>query len=480
MKRFLLIGAVLLGVLARMPAREIPAANPEELEHAIQEAAPGDVIVMADGTWPDVKIKFFSQGTAEQPVTLRAQTPGRVILSGQSSLAIGGEYLVADGLLFRDGFIDSGHVIAFRAGSDKHARHCRLTNTAIIDYNIPDNQGKSSNWVSLFGQNNRVDHCYFRGKNTKSPLLTVWLNGEPNNHQIDNNYFGAIPLLGENGGETMRVGDSKTSMQNSRTIVERNYFEDCDGEVEIISNKSCENIYRHNTFFRNAGTLTLRHGNRCLVEGNYFFGAGKANAGGVRIIGEEHRVLNNYFADLTGEKFFSAIGFMACLENSALSGYFQIKKAVVAFNTVVHCKNSIFIGIGFGSRDRKLPPEDSTIANNVILGEGAPLVTELVAPVRMTWKGNIFYGADPGLPQNDGFRVEDPRLAQGSDGLWQPAADSPVAGAAAGNFPDVTSDILGRERGARKDAGCFQISSQAPMRYPPLAAADVGPEWVKK
>jgi len=59
-------------------------------------------------------------------------------------------------------------------------------------------------------------------------------------------------------------------MRNSRAVVESNLFDRCDGELEIISSKSCENVYRHNTFLDCAGMLTLRHGNRCTVEGNFF------------------------------------------------------------------------------------------------------------------------------------------------------------------------------------------------------------------
>ena len=63
-------------------------------------------------------------------------------------------------------------------------------------------------------------------------------------------------------------------MNVSRMIVEDNYYEHCDGEAEIISNKSCENIYRRNTFVECKGAL-MRHGNRCTAEGNWFFGHGR-------------------------------------------------------------------------------------------------------------------------------------------------------------------------------------------------------------
>jgi poly(beta-D-mannuronate) lyase len=466
---------VLLALLGTAFAREIPADDSEALKKAFAGAQPGDVITMANGVWEDAEIVFRAVGTAEAPITLKAQTPGQVILSGKSSLRFVGCHLVAEGLLFKNGGLPKGHVVAFRGDSDEEAGDCRLTNSAIIDYNAEGNS--SSNWVSLYGARNRVDHCRFSGKTSEGPLLVVWLNGQPNDHRIDRNYFGRRSFDGENGGETIRVGDSKTSLQVSRTVVEENLFEDCDGEVEIVSNKSCENIYRRNTFRRNAGTLTLRHGNGCLVEGNWFFGEGKASSGGIRIIGEDHRVINNYLAGLTGERFFSAIGFMAAIENSEPSGYVQVRRAIVAFNTVVDCRNSIFLGIGYGTRKRTLPPRDCLVANNIIVSRSAPLVTQFLEPERLSWLGNIMFGADTGLPPGPGLIVRDPGLQQDGSGLWVPAKGGQVSAVAVPELREIHEDIFGRPRGENPEAGCMQISADSPRRFGPLAPGDVGINW---
>ena len=105
--------------------------------------------------------------------------------------------------------------------------------------------------------------------------MAVRLNTEDsqeNHHKIDHNYFGPRSILGSNGGETLRIGTSHHSRTNSFTVVENNYFDRCDGELEIISNKSGKNKFLNNTFYESRGTLTMRHGNNNLVEGNVFFG----------------------------------------------------------------------------------------------------------------------------------------------------------------------------------------------------------------
>src|SRR5882757_798665 len=49
-------------------------------------AKPGDTLVMQDGVWQDADILFSANGTLANPITLRAQTLGRVFLSGLSRL----------------------------------------------------------------------------------------------------------------------------------------------------------------------------------------------------------------------------------------------------------------------------------------------------------------------------------------------------------------------------------------------------------
>jgi poly(beta-D-mannuronate) lyase len=322
-----------------------------------------------------------------------------------------------------------------------------------------------------------VDHCYFTGQTHTGNMMVVWFaTPADGTHLVDHNHFANKPRLGWNGGEVIRIGDSRTSMHVSRTVVEHNYFEACNGEVEIISNKSCENVYRYNTFVNCEGALTLRHGNRCTVEGNFFFGKHKRLTGGVRVIGEEHRVFNNYFCELGGDKARSAVSFMDGIVNSPLDGYFQVKNALITFNTFVDCASAISIGISH--EGGTLPPENCVFANNVVVGKKGPLVQLLEPAAKLAWQGNIMFGAEVGIPSTPGIKVADPRLALGG-GLWRPAKDGPAVGAAEGDFPFITEDIEGCPRGARKDVGCFQASGAPPTRRP-LTPADVGPDWMRE
>ena len=96
---------------ANANAIEIKVSNGEELTEAISKVKPGDRIVMSNGIWKDTAIDFNANGASKDSIFLEAETAGKVILSGNSSLKLSGDYLVAKGLWFKDGY--SKFVISF-------------------------------------------------------------------------------------------------------------------------------------------------------------------------------------------------------------------------------------------------------------------------------------------------------------------------------------------------------------------------------
>ncbi len=456
-------------------AKDFSVSSPAEISAAMLSARAGDTLTMSAGIWNNVRILFQGNGSDGNPILLRAPWANSVTITGASNLQIAGSYLVVDGLTFTQGYCPSGGVVDFRGGSPTvESHHCRLTNTSILDFN-PDNTATEYKWVSLYGHDNRVDHCLLRGKNNAGATLVVWLSAIPNYHRIDQNYFGRRPDLGVNGGETIRIGTSDWSMYDSFAIVEQNLFEECNGEIEIISNKSCGNIYRNNTFRKCQGTLTLRHGNRCRVEGNFFFGNGISSTGGIRVIGEDHTIVNNYVGGTKGTSLRAAISVMDGIQDSPLNGYYQVKRATIAFNTLVDNTSSLDIGAGKDS-DNVLPPVDCVLANNLIVSSAGPLVRYTDVPVNITWEGNIAFGAALGLPSMPGITVTNPNIgAAAPDGMRRPLAGSPVIDAATGSYPWVAADIDGQKRDTLRDVGADEASTE-PVQFVPLTGADVGPQ----
>jgi poly(beta-D-mannuronate) lyase len=454
------VWAGVLGLATSLSAIEYRVSSAADISRLADKLRAGDTVVMANGTWSNEAIAFQGRGTGEKPITLRAETAGKVLLKGKSTLAIEGEHLEVSGLSFCDGQTD-------RSAVEVRGRNCRLTETAVTG-------GMHKFFVHVRGTGHRVDHCYLADKTSVHPTLQVEVEGRPNHHRIDHNYFGPRPPLGRNGGETIRVGYSHQSMTNSATLVERNLFEQCDGENEIISNKSCENTYRYNTFRECGGMFTLRHGNRCRVEGNFFIGNGKKGSGGIRVIGEDHVVINNYIEGVEEGGFWITSG----IADSPLNGYFQARNCLIAFNTFVDSRGpAIDLAAGLGRSRRTLPPENITIANNFFAVKDSVLL-KATEGAGFKWIGNL--AAAPAVTTNmTKLRLIEPRLARAGDGLWRPATNCAVRQAAEGAFPDVTVDIDGQRRTGRFDVGCDQIS-QEPVKNRPLTAADVGPSWMRR
>ena len=63
-----------------------------EYADAAENLKPGDTIVLANGVWKDFEILFTGEGDEDNPITLKAEEKGKVIISGKSNLRLAGEY----------------------------------------------------------------------------------------------------------------------------------------------------------------------------------------------------------------------------------------------------------------------------------------------------------------------------------------------------------------------------------------------------
>ncbi|ARS39121.1 hypothetical protein CA265_05310 [Sphingobacteriaceae bacterium GW460-11-11-14-LB5] len=401
---------------------------------------PGDNVILKNGEWKNQQLVFKGNGTRSKPITFVAETGGNVVFTGTASLRIEGTWLIADGMSFKDGFTKGEDVITF---SEKSA-NCRLTNSSVIGYNPPD-QATEYTFTSLYGDHNRVDHCYFEGKTNQAPTLVVWLSDQPNYHQIDHNYFGPRPDIGGNGGETIRIGTSTWSMYDSFTKVDANIFAHCNGETEIVSVKSCRNTISNNLFFESVGTLTLRHGNYNEVSGNIFIGNKIENTGGIRVIGEHHKVYNNYLQGLTGTGLRAAISVMDGLPNPILVSHWQVKYADITSNTIVDCKEAFSLGAGKNA-DRILPPQKVVVTNNLVKADTHP-VSWVDKNADVIFNGNVLVATSTPLNLDKGFSVSDAKFEK-QEGVW---------------------NIKQQKAGARVNHDQLSI----------LKAKNIGPNWFK-
>ncbi|XOV78831.1 MAG: chondroitinase-B domain-containing protein [Aestuariibacter sp.] len=412
-----------------LTAKEFFVESQEAYNDIAKNLAAGDTIVLKNGTWTDFEILLSGQGSKDAPITLTAETKGQVILSGQSNLRLAGRYLVVSGLVFKNGYTPSSAVIEFRRNKNELAFYSRVTEVVIDNFNNPDKR-ESDYWVALYGQHNRFDHSHLVGKRNKGVTVAVRLNSEQsqqNHHRIDHNYFGYRPTFGSNGGETLRIGTSHYSLSDSFTLVENNFFEHTNGEVEIISVKSGKNTLRSNLFYEARGTLTLRHGNGNIIENNIFIGNGVEHTGGIRVINKDQIIRNNYLEGLTGYRFGSGFTIMNGVPNSPINRYHQVENATIENNTLVNVRH---IQLAAGSdAERSAVPINSVMKNNLIINtdKQQPFTTfDDISGIKFT--GNI--ANSKVLPElRYGVEQRDIPLTRFSNGLLYPQSSDITIGA---------------------------------------------------
>jgi poly(beta-D-mannuronate) lyase len=442
----------------------------EELNKSIETAKAGDHIVMANGIWKDAEIKFQGEGTAEKPIVLRAQTDGKVFVEGVSNLEIGGKYLEVKGLFFRNGYSPTANVIAFRTSRKNVANHSKVTNCVILDFNNLE-RDRDNLWVQFYGKHNELSNCYIAGKTNGGPTVRVDLKGNQsirNYHKITNNHFGPRPRKGGPRGETIQLGSSFTSMSPSNTLIANNLFEECNGEVEIISSKTNFNIIKNNVFYKSEGSVVTRHGNYVQVDGNYFIGDGlNENYGGIRIINTGHWVTNNLFYNIKGKNFRSPIAIMNGIPKSPLNRYNQVTDVVVAYNTFVDSDSPWQFGVGTNiaqaaflpkSEIRSARPLRTEVVNNVIynsIGDSSPIVEHDKAD-GVVFKSNVISNNGVEIANPHGLISRDLKLTDIGAGISVPISGYEDVEVYQGfDFEQIDKDLFGIERNTVNKIGAI-------------------------
>ncbi|MFC1483419.1 chondroitinase-B domain-containing protein [Candidatus Neomarinimicrobiota bacterium] len=453
-------------------------SSSNDFRNAVENAISGDIIVVQDGVY-DVSINMVAGGNSDQPVVIMAQNVGQALLSGDSKIYLRKcEYVVIKGFVFTTS--------AYSAIKLEACNNIRITrNTFRLT------EDGSSKWVYIGGvwddpyqpsHHNRIDHNLFENKSHPGNCITLDGSADPvyqasQYDTIDYNHFRNIGPRSDEM-ETIRVGWSQMSMSSAFCVIEYNLFESCDGDPEIISVKTCDNIIRYNTFRRCQGTLSLRHGHRDIIEGNFFLGDGKAGTGGIRLYGDDHKIYNNYFEGLTGYNWDAALTLTNgdAETGDALSEHWRINRAIIAFNTLVNNEHNIEIGFTNNGSYSK-PPRDVVMANNLVVGSQNNLVSLFTDPVNIAWSGNIMYpmeSATLGIVVSPSeILVADPLLVV-SEGLWILSSASPAINASVGDYTYVEADVDGQIRDMQSDVGADEYSHDPIVRHP-LSEHEVGP-----
>jgi parallel beta-helix repeat protein len=342
------------------------------------------------------------------------------------------------------------------------ATNCRLTR------NVFQLTGDGI-YLLVSGDDCEVDHNTLQNKSTTGQMLSIrgpGTSGMAQRTWVHHNLFQNFTSVGGNGGETLQVGLSGKSLTDAHTLVENNLFVMCNGENELISNKSSANTYRYNTIRDStSGELTLRHGNHCTVHSNFFI-----NSAGLRFFGDDHQIYSNYFEDCDpGIQIGNGDGEVA--DGAPLTSHDRPDRVRVSFNTLINNNQSVIMS----GRTNGLGATDLVFSNNIIQTDSGTILTLSGPAPNATFQGNIVFGAAPnGDMPTSGARRVNPLLARDSFSVFRLQSTSPAIDTGVGSFPEVTIDLDGQTRSGTKDVGADEFST-APVVRRPLTTANVGP-----
>ena len=297
MKNLIVIMSCLLCTFTSVSGKVYKVANQGEFKKAVDVVMAGDEIVIANGNYSGWELTVNTNGLVGKPIIIRAQTSGKVVFSGDVHMPmfqLTGSYTEISGLVF------SGcNVFKAKGGNAvllelKATSYCRVTDCTFTK-NTAKTQFTPIVVISGKAEHNRVDHCSFTG-NIDNQELQVKITNDaiPLYTLIDHNVFkdkDKVTWKLFNGGECVQIGQDPVLLgaQYAHSVVRDNRFIHCNGEGEVISNKSSGNNYINNYFEDCHGELVMRGGHDCLMDSNTF----KGGTGGIRVNGTHHTIINN-------------------------------------------------------------------------------------------------------------------------------------------------------------------------------------------
>ncbi|TMV51618.1 hypothetical protein FE783_07540 [Paenibacillus mesophilus] len=342
--------------------------NPSGLQAALDQAQPGDTILIQSGTYDNLSLTITYSGAG--PVAVRAEQPGSVIFTGKSLITIkDSENLIFSGFLF-DQVTSDNSVVLY------HSSNVHVTE----NYFYRNGMKPTSKIVAIRdgSANNHIHHNTFDRSRGQSVALFFSSRAVDNGNvynKIYNNLFYNIPRVSSvypgqtNGLEAIQVGNGLDFSHEAHTKIYDNLFEKVTGDGgEIISIKSSGNDIYRNTFLDNDSGLTFRLGNGNDVERNYFNNTKQ----GIRVFGYNQKVENNYLAGGTYGIQLPAADTATGAAPTVAAPYYQADGVKIEGNVIVGpAANGMLFGGSYSSTGRNLLPIHSEIKENRIYISGS-------------------------------------------------------------------------------------------------------------
>ncbi|TKC02318.1 chondroitinase-B domain-containing protein [Pedobacter cryotolerans] len=337
---FLLINSYQLASAAKYKVN-----SADELKNLMPNLLPGDEVIIANGKYINWAVEITCNGTKAKPIVFKAENVGSVIFYGETHrtiFKITGHYITLSGLVFNQCILTKKEGKTAVLIEMSNTKNCIITK-CVFKQNNSKIQYSPLVIIAGNGFKNKVDQCLFEQNiDVQDIQVKITKESAPQFSTISYNIFKNKPKVtwqNGNGGECVQIGQDPILLGNmeANTLVSHNKFYNCDGENEIISNKSSKNTYLSNYFTECDGELVMRGGHDCIIKGNIF----NSGTGGIRINGTGHIISNNKIKNIK-----TAIRLMYGMTKgkNETGFYVAASDCIISNNKITNAQNGILVG----------------------------------------------------------------------------------------------------------------------------------------
>ncbi len=315
MKKFIVLSLVLTGFgfsagsfKTDFPQLETQApvtlTTSAELIDALPSLKEGSELIIKNGVYSFNKVLYLAnlKGTAKSPIVIRAEGNGQVFLNIEGLVLSNCENVIFWGMVI-GGELKGLSQLGKSHVSVEACRHVILSRCVIApnDSVLDKANTKGTRYSFLVvggGEDNQLTRCTFTNKTIMGPMVVI--RPTEKRPTLEFNYFKdfAKGKLG-NGYEGLQLGND--NRYRMRAVVRWNWFENMDGEPEVISVKTSENLIMENTFRNNQAECVVRAANGTRIYSNTFLRTllDKNGVGGIRNQGDDTQILGNQLINLS-------------------------------------------------------------------------------------------------------------------------------------------------------------------------------------
>lgn len=471
----------------------------QQLLNAVNAATPGSTITIVDGVytnWGEIIIPRTSDGTANQRITLRAQTKCGAIFRGQNALR----------LVARSAFWDIRDIQwENQTGFDPYERAATgvggLINIdgaqdLIVEGNCMRNlngEGVVMPIIEKFGnrqtrritiRNNIVDGITQTGRSSFIYMYGGADGGFVRDIEITGNSF-----LNRTCNTTQRFcywlkyGDGQNSAlyDSGLVIVGNNFqFDNLSASGQDIFHFKGRKMTIKGNFFHFVGGITFRQGNEHIVANNISANANTSrHPAQFRFYGSNHQFINNLFYTTIASRRAIILGKGTTDTNGdGKIEYFAFKDSVIAHNTLVDFRDEA-ITMNQNTNDSNdgistIFPSGLIFHNNFISQSTGTMFLGTNCASRFA---SISHNGRNGTAAAGCMSIGTNNInanPQWETGGYAPAEGSPLidAGVAVPGYPETRLDMFGRIRDSSPDIGPIERVSATPPPPPPPGTCD--------